>query len=121
MRGFAAALLLVATSGWGQDSCNQDAPQQVQNKCAIQAADVAEAALSDAYLRAGKNLRADRRRALQESQRSWVEYRNSQCSLEGGEFKRGTLEPQVRALCRERMAKERTIILNELYQQSIDQ
>jgi uncharacterized protein YecT (DUF1311 family) len=120
MRTVVACLLLAMANAAAEGPCNEDAPQQQLNKCAVRAAEAAEKMLLEIYSGAMHDVGSNRRAALQESQHTWVDHRNAQCALEASEATGGTLAPFIRAPCRERMAKERTLFLKELRQQSID-
>ena len=46
--------------------------------------------------------------ALLESQRAWLRFRDAQCTVEGGRFAGGSLQPMTRANCLAQMTRERT-------------
>ena len=48
------------------------------------------------------------------SQRAWLAYRDKQCTIEGGEFAGGSLQPMARLQCLARLTKERTTQLKDL-------
>jgi uncharacterized protein YecT (DUF1311 family) len=48
------------------------------------------------------------------SQRAWLQYRDTQCVIEGGEFAGGTLQPMAQAQCKARLTKARTAQLKSL-------
>ncbi len=48
------------------------------------------------------------------SQRAWLTFRDKQCTIEGGEFAGGSLQPMARLQCLARLTKERTTQLKDL-------
>ena len=48
------------------------------------------------------------------SQRAWLAFRDKQCTIEGGEFAGGSLQPMARLQCMARLTKERTTQLKDL-------
>lgn len=48
------------------------------------------------------------------SQRAWLQFRDRQCVIEGGEFAGGSLQPFARAQCLARLTRERTKQLKDL-------
>ncbi len=48
------------------------------------------------------------------SQRAWLAFRDKQCTIEGGEFAGGSLQPMARLQCLARLTKERTTQLKDL-------
>jgi len=48
------------------------------------------------------------------SQRAWLTFRDRQCTIEGGEFAGGSLQPFARLQCAARLTKERTVQLKGL-------
>lgn len=52
--------------------------------------------------------------ALLASQRAWLQFRDSQCTIEGGQFAGGSMQPLARANCLARLTRERTKQLESL-------
>ena len=52
------------------------------------------------------------------SQRAWLQYRDAQCVIEGGEFVGGSLQAMTRSGCLARLTTERTRQLKDLMWQS---
>ena len=52
--------------------------------------------------------------ALLASQRAWLQFRDRQCVIEGGEVAGGSMQPMVRAQCLARLTRERTVQLRNL-------
>jgi len=48
------------------------------------------------------------------SQRAWLQFRDRQCEIEGGEYAGGSLQGFVRAQCLTRLTRERTKQLKDL-------
>ena len=48
------------------------------------------------------------------SQRAWLQFRDTQCVIEGGEFAGGSMQPMVDAQCKTRLTRERTSQLAKL-------
>ena len=48
------------------------------------------------------------------SQRAWLQFRDRQCVIEGGEFAGGSLQPTTRAGCLARLTNERIVQLRNL-------
>jgi len=48
------------------------------------------------------------------SQRAWLAFRDKQCTIEGGEFAGGSLQPMARLQCLARLTKERVTQLKDL-------
>lgn len=48
------------------------------------------------------------------SQRAWLQFRDRQCVIEGGEFAGGSLQPFARVQCLARLTRERTKQLKDL-------
>ncbi len=48
------------------------------------------------------------------SQRTWLAFRDRQCTIVAGQYNGGTMAPMVRAQCLTRLTKERTIQLRNL-------
>ncbi|WP_293872514.1 MULTISPECIES: lysozyme inhibitor LprI family protein [unclassified Sphingomonas] len=48
------------------------------------------------------------------SQRAWLAFRDSQCTIEGGEYAGGSMQPMVRAQCLARLTRERTAQLKDM-------
>jgi uncharacterized protein YecT (DUF1311 family) len=52
--------------------------------------------------------------ATLESQRAWINFRDRQCTIEGGEFAGGSMQGVARAQCLTRLTRERTRQLGAL-------
>lgn len=48
------------------------------------------------------------------SQRAWLQFRDKQCVIEGGEVAGGSMQPMVRGNCLARLTRERTKQLKDL-------
>jgi uncharacterized protein YecT (DUF1311 family) len=48
------------------------------------------------------------------SQRAWLQFRDKQCVIEGGEVAGGSMQPMVRGQCLARLTRERTKQLKDL-------
>ena len=48
------------------------------------------------------------------SQRAWLQFRDAQCVIEGGEFAGGSMQPLAQAQCKTRLTRERTTQLAKL-------
>ncbi|GAA0678211.1 uncharacterized protein YecT (DUF1311 family) [Sphingomonas insulae] len=48
------------------------------------------------------------------SQRDWLAFRDAQCTIEGGEFAGGSMQPLANAQCKTRLTRERTAQLAKL-------
>ncbi|MFS0771894.1 lysozyme inhibitor LprI family protein [Sphingomonas sp. 1P08PE] len=48
------------------------------------------------------------------SQRAWLQFRDTQCVIEGGEFAGGSMQPLAQAQCKTRLTRERTTQLAKL-------
>ncbi|WP_230631959.1 lysozyme inhibitor LprI family protein [Sphingomonas sp. Leaf37] len=48
------------------------------------------------------------------SQRAWLQFRDTQCVIEGGEFAGGSMQPMAQAQCKTRLTRERTSQLAKL-------
>lgn len=48
------------------------------------------------------------------SQRAWLAFRDAQCTIEGGEFAGGSMQPLANAQCKTRLTRERTAQLAKL-------
>jgi len=48
------------------------------------------------------------------SQRAWLAFRDAQCTIEGGEFAGGSMQPLANAQCKTRLTRERTTQLAKL-------
>ncbi len=48
------------------------------------------------------------------SQRAWLQFRDKQCVIEGGEFAGGSLQAMTRAQCLTRLTQERTAQLRNM-------
>jgi uncharacterized protein YecT (DUF1311 family) len=52
--------------------------------------------------------------ALLESQRAWLKFRDTECTIEGGEYAGGTMQGMVITQCRTRLTDGRTQQLHKL-------
>ena len=52
--------------------------------------------------------------AALESQRAWLGFRDRQCTVEGGRYAGGSLQPMARANCLARLTRERSRQLQDL-------
>ncbi len=52
--------------------------------------------------------------AMLASQRAWLQFRDRQCVVEGGQFAGGSMQPMAQSQCRARLTRERTEQLKEL-------
>ncbi|USU11133.1 lysozyme inhibitor LprI family protein [Sphingomonadaceae bacterium OTU29THOMA1] len=48
------------------------------------------------------------------SQRAWLQFRDTQCVIEGGEYAGGSMQSLVQAQCKTRLTNERTTQLGKL-------
>ncbi len=48
------------------------------------------------------------------SQRAWLAFRDAQCTIEGGEFAGGSMQPLAQIQCKTRLTNERTTQLRSL-------
>ncbi len=113
-----AALLLAAPAGaQTQAQMNRTAGSQYQ---AADAAMTRQWQRTYAYMK-GRDAQ-DRSRgggfgyaaATLASQRAWLQFRDTQCVIEGGEFAGGSMQPMVDTQCKTRLTRERTTQLAKL-------
>lgn len=52
---------------------------------------------------------------LQEAQRAWIKYRDTNCEAEGGLYEGGSIQPAVRSGCLERATRARIAKLHFIY------
>ncbi len=114
-------LLLAVTPG-----CNAPRSQAAMNSCAgleYRAADAAMTAQwrrTYAYMK-GRDAQDTSRgggfgyaAATLASQRAWLQYRDAQCVIAGGQFAGGSAQPMAQAQCRTALTKARTAELKTL-------
>lgn len=127
-----ALLLSASQSADYQPDCASPRTQLDMNLCSARAAAAADADLNRLWPRVRERLQArdrdfaslrsaDRRpgywpTALN-AQRSWLAYRDRQCTLEGYEARGGTMEPMLVAMCRERLTLARIEQLNAILEE----
>lgn len=121
-----ALLLSASQSADYQPNCANPQTQLDMNLCSARAAAAADAELNRLWPRVREHLQAqdrnfaslrsaDRRPGFWQTalnaQRSWLAFRDRQCTLEGYEARGGTMEPMLVALCRERLTRARIVEL----------
>ena len=118
--------LLLAAAAPVAPGCNSPRSQVEMNRCAGLEYQTADAAMTRqwkttyAYMK-GRDA-ADGSRgggfgyaaALLGSQRAWIKFRDAQCTIEGGEFAGGSIQPMTQARCKTRLTRERTAQLKAL-------
>lgn len=109
-----------------KNDCDRGANQGVMNQCAQQAWQRADTEMNEAWrVTYAAMKRADDRNtsrgggfgfpaATLESQRAWLKYRDTQCTLIAGRYQGGSMQPLVRFNCLERMTRDRTRQLRAL-------
>jgi len=118
--------LLLAAAAPVAPGCNSPRSQVEMNRCAGLEYTAADAAMTRqwkttyAYMK-GRDA-ADGSRgggfgyaaALLGSQRAWIQFRDRECTIEGGEFAGGSIQPMTQARCKTRLTRERTAQLKAL-------
>lgn len=126
-----AALLLAAAAAEAEpelDCTRDNLAQQEMNICAAQDYEAADADLNAQWKLTSAEMRTydedeafdDGRpgyyQTLLDSQRAWIAFRDSNCTVQGYIFRGGSMEPFMVSACMARMARERTAELRELVQ-----
>ena len=106
-------LLLLGTSATGQKRkktgpCVNPQTQYEMNQCAKKAFEAADATLNPVYQRLLAMLDADEKAQLQEAQRAWLKYRDTNCEFVADEYKGGSIRPMILGYCLADMTKRRT-------------
>lgn len=114
-------LLLAATPG-----CNSPRSQAAMTQCAGLAFQQADAAMTAQWKRTyaymkGRDAQDTSRGggfgyagAMLAGQRAWLQYRDTECVIEGGEFAGGSAQPMAQAQCKTRLTQARTAQLKTL-------
>ena len=114
-------LLLAATPG-----CNAPRSQVAMNSCAGLAFQQADAAMTAQWKRTyaymkGRDAQDTSRgggfgyaAATLASQRAWLQYRDTQCVVAGGQFAGGSAQPMAQAQCKTALTRLRTAELKTL-------
>ena len=119
IRYAALAALLLATPAFAQTQARMNQTASSQYKAA-DAAMTRQWRRTYAYMK-GRDAQ-DRSRgggfgyaaATLASQRAWLQFRDTQCVIEGGEFAGGSMQPMAQAQCKTRLTRERTSQLAKL-------
>lgn len=106
-------LLLLGTSATGQKKkktgpCVNPQTQYEMNQCAKKAFEAADAKLNPAYQRLLAMLDAEEKAQLQEAQRAWLKYRDTNCEFVADEYKGGSIRPMILGYCLADVTKRRT-------------
>jgi uncharacterized protein YecT (DUF1311 family) len=127
MRWSCTSLFLVVTVTWlpvpAMAECAMDGNQSEMTGCAaarfeqadtelnrIWSSIIEKAKLIDSQLSDGRPGYVE---TLRKGQRAWIDYRDSQCDLQGFDVRGGSMEPMVVLLCREQMTLDRIKELQE--------
>jgi len=126
----AALLLFSATADDPPIDCDNQRYQVEMNLCALQAYEVADAALNvqwkltlatmrerDKYIDRKYDSQPTHDATLLASQRAWLTYRDQQCLNESFAARGGSMAPMLRSGCMERLTKARTAELQALVEE----
>jgi uncharacterized protein YecT (DUF1311 family) len=118
--------LLLAAASAVAPGCNSPRSQAEMNRCSAIEYTSTDTAMTRqwrttyAYMK-GRDA-ADRSRgggfgyaaALLDSQRAWIQFRDRECAIEGGQYAGGSIQPMTQARCKTRLTRERTTQLKAL-------
>ena len=118
-------MALILLQGAATLDCGNAMTQTDMNQCAAREFDRADRALNVQWTRTAEEMRRrdatafrDGRpgyfQTLLESQRAWLNYRDTQCRVEGYYARGGSLEPLLVATCKTQLTQERTQTLRDL-------
>jgi uncharacterized protein YecT (DUF1311 family) len=110
------SILLCAWLGLAVPASAEDCPDQSQNglnRCAEDAYKKADEALNAAYKQAMQRLKDDQDTAklLIAAQKSWIAFRDAECTFANAANAGGSIYPMVYAGCLSRLTKARTAAL----------
>jgi uncharacterized protein YecT (DUF1311 family) len=114
-------ILLVVGRTYGQHMNAPDAPCQSpasnaeMTSCFIQTSKAADERLNKTYSRIREVLSPDEQHDLQNAQRLWLKFRDTNCSAERNLYAGGSAGPTVYAACIEADARKRTSDLKMMY------
>ena len=122
-----ALLILTASTGQLEESCDDPMTQLALNMCAYQDFQRADAAMNAQWQRTvAVTKAADRELArspdnqpgyfatLLSAQRAWLTYRDQHCTSASFEARGGSMQPMLFSGCKARLTEERTKQLKEL-------
>jgi uncharacterized protein YecT (DUF1311 family) len=90
------------------------------NECARRDAVAADSKLNQVYQQLRPRLAGQQRQRLTDAQQAWIQFRDTTCEYERGEWSNGTGAPYGYSICLERVTRQRTEDL-ERYLQRINQ
>lgn len=116
---FFGCFLFMAQSASGQASvpevCKNAKTQREMNECLASAYRDADQELNALYASLRNKLEPGAIAKLQEAQRAWVKYRDTNCEAEAGLYEGGSIQPAVRSGCLERVTRARIAELHMIY------
>ena len=116
---FLACFLFTGPSASGQASvpevCKDRKTQREMNECLASAYGDADSDLNALYTSVKSKLHPAAVTKLQEAQRAWIRYRDSDCEAEAGLYEGGSIQPAVRWGCLERVTRARIAELHVIY------
>ncbi len=100
---------LLAGAARAADDCANAQDQATMNECAGKDFDKADKALNDAYRQINARLKDDAatRKLLVDAQKSWVAFRDSECTFQSSASIGGSIYPMLVASCRAGLTNDR--------------
>jgi uncharacterized protein YecT (DUF1311 family) len=110
-----AALVFIAPAPADDTDCKNAMDQQSMNRCADTDYQKADAALNAAYSKLMAVLDdSGFKTKLKAAQRSWIQFRDAECTFETADNEGGSIHPMVYSGCLTRLTEERTKALGSL-------
>ena len=109
-----AAAALIAAPAFADD-CSNAMDQNTMNRCAEDSYQKTDKVLNDTYAKLMAAVDDPGFKAkLKAAQRSWIQFRDNECTYETADNEGGSIHPMVYAGCLTRLTKERTKTLEQL-------
>ena len=107
---------VVAQTGTTEKTVCKDAKTQREiNECLASAYRDADEELNVFYSTLRKKFDSAALAKLQDAQRAWIKYRDTNCEAESALYEGGSIQPAVRAACLERATRARIAELHLIY------
>lgn len=98
----------------GLESCKNLTKQSDLNTCASRSLNIANESIGKVYNNYLKDLSPQEQLKLKEAQRSWVQFKEKDCSFETAPVKNGSMYPYVLSACLIDRTEKRILELNNM-------
>jgi uncharacterized protein YecT (DUF1311 family) len=110
-----AGSVAAQTGDTAKTVCKDAKTQREMNECLASAYRDADEELNVFYSTLRKKFDSEALVKLQDAQRAWIKYRDTNCEAESALYEGGSIQPAVRAACLERATRARIAELHLIY------